>query len=70
MGKAEGLRNFGTLWKPEIMTALIPVEITNILVAYFCHTATATQRLLLDEWICPSDENMRVFYQCQEVSLT
>lgn len=40
------------------MTLLIPVKITNILVAYFCHTATEAQRLKLDEWICASEENM------------
>lgn len=51
------------------MTALIPVDITNILVAYFCHTATEAQRFKLDEWICASDENMRVFDLCLESSL-
>ena len=47
----------------------IPTEIANILVAYFCQTATEQQRNQLDEWICENDQNMRVFEECLESSL-
>ena len=47
----------------------IPLPIASLLVAYFCHTATKQQRLELDEWICKSDDNMRVFEACVEASL-
>ncbi len=49
--------------------ALIPVASAELLVGYFCHTAKEEQRMILDEWICENDGNMRVFEQCLEVSL-
>jgi hypothetical protein len=47
----------------------IPTSIANLLVAYFCHTATSEQRDQLDEWICENEGNMRVFEECLESSL-
>jgi len=53
----------------EIMTAIVPFRIANLLVAYFCHTATEEQRYELDEWISSSNDNMRMFGNCVESSL-
>lgn len=47
----------------------IPTDIANALVAYFCHTINENQHNRLDEWICESDSNMRVFEECLETSL-
>lgn len=52
------------------MTAVVPAEISILLVAYFCHTATEAQPQQLDDWICASDDHMRVFDACLEALLT
>ena len=51
------------------LPATVPTAVANLLVAYFCHTATEEQRLQLDEWICKNDSNMAVFETCLETSL-
>lgn len=47
----------------------IPPAITLLLVSYFCHTLNEVGRHRLDEWICESEENMRLFEECVEMSL-
>lgn len=47
----------------------IPLAIVRLLVGNFTSTNTQSEKVALDEWICASDENMKVFEQCLETSL-
>jgi hypothetical protein len=51
------------------MIVNVPVDISILLAAYLCYTATDAQRNHLDDWICANDDNMRVFDACVEASL-
>lgn len=48
---------------------MIPEKIAHLLVAYFSRTATFGEKESLDEWICASDDNMKVFEDALELVL-
>jgi len=58
-----------TFSKILIMPAAVPPNIAILLVVYFCHIALEAQRLQFDDWICASDDNMRVFDAYLDASL-
>jgi len=37
------------------------VSIAKLMIAYFNHTITQSELDSLDEWICASDDNMKIF---------
>ena len=39
----------------------IPVSIAKLMIAYFNQTISKGELDSLDEWICASDDNMRIF---------
>lgn len=47
----------------------VPFRIVRLLIGFFSHTITEHQKDQLDDWICESDSNMKVFETCLETSL-
>src|SRR5262245_56215004 len=47
----------------------ISLSFVLLLVGHFHQTLTETQKDELDQWICSSDENMKVFEKCLEQTL-
>ena len=51
------------------MTGQIPAHIAILLVGYFAQTTTPEETQVIDDWICASEENMRLFEECLEATL-
>lgn len=47
----------------------IPLPIVKLLIAHFSHSITEEEKLQLDDWICASNSNMKVFEECLEITL-
>lgn len=48
---------------------LIPLSVVKLLIAYFSHTITETEKLQLDDWICATQNNMKIFGECLQITL-
>lgn len=47
----------------------VPFRIVRLLISFFSHTITEEQKDQLDEWICETDSNMKLFEECLETTL-
>ena len=47
----------------------IPSEIAKLIVGYFHRTLTPHEHDMLDEWLCLSDDHIKIFEDCLEITL-
>lgn len=51
----------------EIDNRIMPVQIAKLIAGFFTHQNTISEEEQLDEWICASEDNMKIFEDLLEI---